>query len=108
MSSVLLGFPVFCVGFLPNGRLLVGGGGGATKAGVKNALVLLDTLTGDTLQEYLFSKQDDGCMSLAIHPKVSLSLLEIETAHVRQHHQRTNGLPSESMRQRTKSNRAQT
>lgn len=69
-----LGFPVFCLGFSPNGKLLLGGGGGATKAGVKNTcqLYTLDESTGSLslVAEQEFSKADDGCMSLAVHPLV--------------------------------------
>jgi hypothetical protein len=71
-----LGFPVFCITFLPNqSTCVVGGGGGATKAGVKNTILLfqIDEQKGIIKQiaEHLFSKVDDGCMSVGIHPKVS-------------------------------------
>jgi prolactin regulatory element-binding protein len=67
------GFPVFCVTAAGNNNeFLIGGGGGATKAGVKNSVILfrVDSMTLELLpvSEYLFSKQDDGCMSIASHP----------------------------------------
>ncbi len=76
-----LGFPVFCLAFTPSrSRLLIGGGGGATKAGVKNALLYFDVNESqgglEPLGELLFSKLEDGCMSVAVHPTVRLPSLE--------------------------------
>ncbi|KAI8917521.1 WD40-repeat-containing domain protein [Powellomyces hirtus] len=73
-KQTTIGFPVFAVTFTPNKpRLLLGGGGGATRAGVKNAMIMYDldphTLELKPVAEQLFGKQDDGCMSIAIHPK---------------------------------------
>jgi prolactin regulatory element-binding protein len=69
-----MGFPVFSLACCSNGksRVCVGGGGGATKAGVKNTFVLFqldeDQGTLKLIAEKEFSKSDDGCMSLALHP----------------------------------------
>lgn len=32
-------FPVYSLGFIRDGKLLLGGGGGATRSGIKNKLV---------------------------------------------------------------------
>ncbi len=48
--------------------------GGATKAGVKNAVMLFSVdeegLVPTLQSEHVFGKQEDGVMSLAVHPKV--------------------------------------
>ncbi|KAI8905951.1 quinon protein alcohol dehydrogenase-like superfamily [Gorgonomyces haynaldii] len=67
-----VGWPVFSLSFTPSqDTLLVGGGGGATKAGVKNALVLFKIVDHQLHEqsEHLFSSDGDGCMSIALHPK---------------------------------------
>ncbi|KAI8897092.1 quinon protein alcohol dehydrogenase-like superfamily [Globomyces pollinis-pini] len=68
-----IGFPVFsvvCAG--NNNEFLVGGGGGGTKAGVKNSVMLFKvdpiTLELSLSSEFKFSRDDDGCMSIAAHP----------------------------------------
>jgi prolactin regulatory element-binding protein len=66
---------VFSLQFTPShNKFLIGGGGGSNKSGVKNAVVLYEidfkNLGLDEVSEYNFSKQDDGCMSIAVHPKV--------------------------------------
>ncbi|KAI9088720.1 quinon protein alcohol dehydrogenase-like superfamily [Phlyctochytrium arcticum] len=69
-----VGFPVYSVAFTPKKpRVVVGGGGGATKAGVKNAMMLYDinplTLELTPVAEHKFGTDEDGCMSVAVHPK---------------------------------------
>ncbi|KAJ3047916.1 hypothetical protein HK097_011043 [Rhizophlyctis rosea] len=69
-----LGFPIFAVAFGPKkARLIVGGGGGATRAGIKNTVIVYDlderTLDLKELAEYQFDKQDDGCMSIGVNPR---------------------------------------
>ncbi|KAI8819111.1 WD40-repeat-containing domain protein [Fimicolochytrium jonesii] len=73
-KKTTLGFPVFAVTWTPSRhRVTIGGGGGPTKAGVKNAMILYDvdpnTLDVKPVTEQLFGKKDDGCMSIAVHPK---------------------------------------
>ncbi|RKO84564.1 hypothetical protein BDK51DRAFT_30477, partial [Blyttiomyces helicus] len=73
-ASHKLGFPVFAVAFAPgNPVVLVGGGGGPNNSGVKNSLIAYTvnetTLELIPLAEHQFSKQEDACMSLAVHPK---------------------------------------
>ncbi|KAJ3047932.1 hypothetical protein HK097_011036 [Rhizophlyctis rosea] len=69
-----LGFPIFAVAFGPKKpRLIVGGGGGATRAGIKNSLIIYDldehTLDLKELAEHQFDKQDDGCMSIGVNSR---------------------------------------
>ncbi|KAI8924436.1 quinon protein alcohol dehydrogenase-like superfamily [Entophlyctis helioformis] len=69
-----MGYPVFSIAFTPSeNKLLVGGGGGASRAGVKNAVTLLDIVTPKLdltmVSEHLLSKEDDGCMNIAVHPR---------------------------------------
>lgn len=53
-TSVPMGFPVFTVAFTPVGNsLLVGGGGGATKAGVKNTVVIKNPTMGLSKKIYI-------------------------------------------------------
>ncbi|KNC99154.1 uncharacterized protein SPPG_05411 [Spizellomyces punctatus DAOM BR117] len=73
-KQINIGFPIFAVGFTPKKpRIVIGGGGGATRAGVKNAMILYDlnplTLDMTPVAEHQFGKKDDGCMSIAVHPK---------------------------------------
>ncbi|KAJ3300726.1 hypothetical protein HK104_006024 [Borealophlyctis nickersoniae] len=73
-KSHTIGFPIFAVAFAPRKpRLVIGGGGGPTRAGVKNAMIVYDvnekTLGLSLLAEHQFGKDDDGCMSVAVHPK---------------------------------------
>ncbi|KAJ3411774.1 hypothetical protein HDV05_001732 [Chytridiales sp. JEL 0842] len=74
-----MGFPVFALGFAPKKpRIAVGGGGGASKSGVKNSLVSIpmkdieldeSTLEIRMMASYYLSQTDDSFQSLAVHPK---------------------------------------
>ncbi|KAI8851875.1 quinon protein alcohol dehydrogenase-like superfamily [Chytridium lagenaria] len=73
-ASHTIGFPVFSVAFAPKKpRIAIGGGGGPNKSGVKNAVILYDineeTLEMKKIAAHFFGQDDDGCMSLALHPK---------------------------------------
>ncbi|KAH9262006.1 hypothetical protein BASA82_000923 [Batrachochytrium salamandrivorans] len=72
--SHTVAFPAFSVAFTPSPtKLLIGGGGGATKAGIKNAVIMAEIQEHDLglkhLFEHRFEKDDDGCMNIAVHPK---------------------------------------
>ncbi|CAE6412430.1 unnamed protein product [Rhizoctonia solani] len=66
----LQAFPVYSLGFVKNDKLLLGGGGGATRSGIKNKLRLYDVdETGaklDLLNELELEKDEDAPMSMAI------------------------------------------
>lgn len=73
-QSIQVGFPVFSLEFTPNKpRLLVGGGGGPNKSGIKNAILYLSVneraVDADKITELKLSNEEDGCMSITIHPK---------------------------------------
>ncbi|CAE6395950.1 unnamed protein product, partial [Rhizoctonia solani] len=66
----LKAFPVYSLGFVKNDKLLLGGGGGATRSGIKNKLRLYDVdETGaklDLINELELEKDEDAPMSMAI------------------------------------------
>ncbi|CAE6469429.1 unnamed protein product [Rhizoctonia solani] len=66
----LQAFPVYSLGFIKDNKLLLGGGGGATRSGVKNRLRLYDVdETGanlDLVNELELEKDEDAPMSMAI------------------------------------------
>ncbi|KAJ1569812.1 hypothetical protein HK096_001136 [Nowakowskiella sp. JEL0078] len=69
-----VGFPIYSLAFTPKKpRLVIGGGGGANRSGIKNAILMKDintiSLESKVLSEIKFGADEDGCMSLAIHPK---------------------------------------
>lgn len=69
-----VGIPVFCCGFTSPTELVLGGGGGGSKSGVKNRLLLykLDTLKRalDLKASFDVPAGEDAPMSLAVDPKV--------------------------------------
>ncbi|KAJ3073593.1 hypothetical protein HDU98_001188 [Podochytrium sp. JEL0797] len=72
--STTIGFPVFALGFAPKKpRLFVGGGGGASKSGVKNTLAMYvvneRSLTLELAAKHEFASDEDSVQSLAVHPK---------------------------------------
>ncbi|KAJ1340959.1 hypothetical protein BSLG_004432 [Batrachochytrium salamandrivorans] len=71
--SHTVAFPAFSVALPSPTKLLIGGGGGATKAGIKNAVIMAEIQEHDLglkhLFEHRFEKDDDGCMNIAVHPK---------------------------------------
>ncbi|KAJ3087730.1 hypothetical protein HK102_010430 [Quaeritorhiza haematococci] len=72
--SHTVGFPVFSLAYAPNKpTLFVGGGGGANRSGIRNAILALDvnelTLDAKNVTDYELLQEDDGCMSIAVHPK---------------------------------------
>ncbi|ORX48294.1 WD40 repeat-like protein [Hesseltinella vesiculosa] len=73
--KVSVGFPVFGLGFTTNNELIVAGGGGAGRSGVKNKLVkyTIDVRRNDFEEDamYEISSEEDAPMSLAVHPKTN-------------------------------------
>ena len=88
-TSHSVGFPVYAIGFgaqtgspkVEDGsapshkwQLIIGGGGGNSKTGVRNKLILyeLDVATRGIEQkaEHLFEKDEDAPWTLAVHPDV--------------------------------------
>ncbi|KAH9973057.1 quinon protein alcohol dehydrogenase-like superfamily [Lactifluus volemus] len=65
------GFPVYSATFLSPGELILGGGGGASKTGIKNKLRLYhvdEYLTLKLADELELDKGEDAPMSMAAHP----------------------------------------
>ncbi|KAI9032173.1 WD40-repeat-containing domain protein [Hyaloraphidium curvatum] len=75
-EKVSLDFPVFSMGFATKNRLIVGGGGGSSKSGVKNAVSMFKidpaTLKSEKSFEHVFPAGSDAVMSLSVHPKEKL------------------------------------
>ncbi|OZJ03779.1 hypothetical protein BZG36_03457, partial [Bifiguratus adelaidae] len=73
--------PVSCVGFTPNNKLVLAGGGGAGRSGVKNKLFVYDVQDGASplslVLEHEFSRDEDAPMSLDVHPKDDVVVLGI-------------------------------
>ncbi|RKO98482.1 hypothetical protein CXG81DRAFT_28691 [Caulochytrium protostelioides] len=68
-----IGYPVYTLSFTPKKhKLLVGGGGGSGRSGVDNAITLYQVTTDlslEVISRHVFSKEEDGVMSLAVNPK---------------------------------------
>ncbi|KAF8339149.1 uncharacterized protein EI90DRAFT_2465460 [Cantharellus anzutake] len=66
-------FPVWSAGFISDTRLVLGGGGGTGRTGVKNKLRLYDVQDGgekiELLNESLMEKDEDAPMTLAVNPQ---------------------------------------
>lgn len=102
LASLKLNFPVLSCGFIDDGILAVGGGGGPTKSGLPNELVdtacsapaeylirvareaLLRVFSGRRLSishssSYRFETTEDACQAIAAHPSVRI-FFEIDGA----------------------------
>ncbi|KAL0949636.1 hypothetical protein HGRIS_009682 [Hohenbuehelia grisea] len=65
-------FPVYSSAFLSSNELVLGGGGGASKSGIKNKLRLYnikDDRTIDLIDELELAQGEDAPMSMAAHPE---------------------------------------
>ncbi|KAG8686740.1 hypothetical protein FRC09_013947 [Ceratobasidium sp. 395] len=66
----LQAFPVYSLGFISDDKLLLGGGGGATRSGIKNKLRLYDVNGTDSkldlAAELELEKDEDAPMSMAV------------------------------------------
>ncbi|CED85158.1 Prolactin regulatory element-binding protein/Protein transport protein SEC12p [Phaffia rhodozyma] len=66
-------FPVYSIAFQSDSQVVLGGGGGATRSGVKNKLKLchvdVKAKKLDVLDEYELQAEEDAPMTLALNPK---------------------------------------
>ncbi|KAI9327972.1 quinon protein alcohol dehydrogenase-like superfamily [Obelidium mucronatum] len=72
--STTIGFPVFALAFAPKkAKVFVGGGGGASRSGVKNTVAMYTvnehSLTLEQVAKHEFGSDEDSVQSIAIHPK---------------------------------------
>lgn len=68
----LPGFPVYSAGFISADTLVLGGGGGSSRAGIKNKLKLLSVGSGQSMEilhELELEQDADAPMSMAVHPE---------------------------------------
>ncbi|KAF8978887.1 hypothetical protein BGZ46_006051 [Entomortierella lignicola] len=80
MSKVThsIGIPVYCVGFThDNDELIIAGGGGAGRSGVKNKIT--DKSLKSVVEKEL-SRDEDAPMSMGVHPKESAMAFGINSA----------------------------
>ena len=68
-KSFSIPFPLFSISCSED-LIIVGGGGGQSKNGVENKILVFTLQNGDLYlnYEYKISDSEDGCMSLALHP----------------------------------------
>ncbi|KAI8845182.1 quinon protein alcohol dehydrogenase-like superfamily [Chytriomyces cf. hyalinus JEL632] len=69
-----VGFPVFALAFAPKkGRVFVGGGGGASRSGVKNTISMFsveeDSLDLTYIAKHEFTTMEDSVQSICVNPK---------------------------------------
>ncbi|KAG0292306.1 hypothetical protein BGZ96_004340 [Linnemannia gamsii] len=78
------GFPIFCVGFTRDDDVVLAGGGGVSKSGVKNKIAIYKVDTaGKTLKpvvEKELSRDEDAPMSISVHPTESALAFGINSA----------------------------
>ncbi|KAF9170922.1 hypothetical protein BGX21_008761 [Mortierella sp. AD011] len=88
MSKVALshtiGIPIYCVGFTNDDKLILAGGGGAGRSGVKNKISIYKIDTADksikSVVEKELSRDEDAPMSISVHPKESAMAFGINSA----------------------------
>ncbi|KAF9283399.1 WD40-repeat-containing domain protein [Linnemannia elongata] len=82
--SYTTGFPIFCVGFTRDDDVVLAGGGGVSKSGVKNKIAIYKVETaGKTLKpvvERELSRDEDAPMSISVHPTESALAFGINSA----------------------------
>ncbi|KAF5370100.1 hypothetical protein D9758_001205 [Tetrapyrgos nigripes] len=64
-------FPIYSSAFVSDNQLVLGGGGGVSKSGIKNKLRLFtvkDDRSVELVDEYELAKGEDNPMSMAAHP----------------------------------------
>ncbi|EPQ59910.1 hypothetical protein GLOTRDRAFT_125665 [Gloeophyllum trabeum ATCC 11539] len=77
-------FPVYSAAFVGYNELVLGGGGGATRSGIKNKLRLYrveNEKSLDLLDEYEFAMNEDVPMSMAAHPKTKAIVCGVNSSH---------------------------
>ncbi|KAG9285335.1 hypothetical protein G9A89_010810 [Geosiphon pyriformis] len=78
-----VGFPVYCAGFNASGELLIGGGGGAGRTGVKNKLVLYKVEFSKSnliqLSEIELSSDEDTPVGMGFHPEYNIVVCGINS-----------------------------
>jgi len=69
----LSGFPVYSIGFPEDDKVVLGGGGGAGRSGIKNKLRLynIDSKTLDLLDELELDPNEDAPMTMAVNRSTS-------------------------------------
>ncbi|KAF9110883.1 hypothetical protein BGX27_005751 [Mortierella sp. AM989] len=86
MSKVThkIGIPVYCVGFTRDDELILAGGGGAGRNGVKNKITIYNIDSTDkslkNIAEKELSRDEDAPMSIGVHPKESVMAFGINSA----------------------------
>ncbi|KAF9780306.1 WD40 repeat-like protein [Thelephora terrestris] len=74
-SHPLKGFPVYSIAFVSANEVILGGGGGSSRAGIKNKMKLF-RLDGDSslelLSEFELEKDADAPMSMVADPKTGM------------------------------------
>ncbi|ORZ23073.1 WD40-repeat-containing domain protein [Absidia repens] len=82
--KVQVGIPIFGLGFTRGNQLLLCGGGGAGRSGVKNKLssFKVDIRRKDLEEEAIYdiSSDEDAPMCLAVHPKENLAVAGINAS----------------------------
>ncbi|KAF8076223.1 WD40 repeat-like protein [Lyophyllum atratum] len=76
-------FPVYSSSFLSETELVLGGGGGASRSGIKNKLRLYNVGSERSLElldEFELEKGEDAPMSMAAHPKTSTIVCGVNSA----------------------------
>ncbi|ORY72905.1 quinon protein alcohol dehydrogenase-like superfamily [Leucosporidium creatinivorum] len=82
--SLDVAFPVYAMAFTEDKTVLLGGGGGSSRTGVKNRLSLHKitpaTRSFDLVHEYELSKTEDAPMSVAVEPTTKTLIAGINSA----------------------------
>ncbi|KAG8865282.1 hypothetical protein FRB96_000172 [Tulasnella sp. 330] len=83
VAHALPAFPVYSIGFLADDKLALGGGGGASKSGIKNKIRLY-TVTAAALtllDELELEPGEDAPMTMAVNSTTSEIICGINSAH---------------------------
>ncbi|KAG0262082.1 hypothetical protein BG011_000357 [Mortierella polycephala] len=82
--TATVGIPIFCVGFTLDDNLILAGGGGAGRNGVKNKISIyrVDTTKKSLTQivERELNRDEDAPMSISVHPKEKAMAFGINSA----------------------------